>query len=373
MARADAASRALRALIRDYYIENFGPAPQGEAWELDLKIKVDPADNWALTFTPSLPQQLLPRMEALEAEQEIYQSGRVYCFRCETSDCEHAQPRASREIFEGYDQLGCPRWMELTQYLLDQGDERIHLLFGEKPGMISRQVRGRDLRERQLASFGKASKTYALLGQLIAGYFPLPGKGPGTHDFLAFTFQAVEVRSRSGQPRLELNTLYHLPDHLELGDLLAEYAWVRRARDAARNALDKITARVTLGKEGREPMKAVPDILRKLGAELERGKRQSRRQTQHARERKQIQRPVDKAMADLSQARPERMYWDVKTKAVVVWAERGRCHIFSDQGKHVTSFVIEPDAVRIRLKKRRWTALEADRRLAFMEAVGNVG
>ena len=113
-------------------------------------------------------------------------------------------------------------------------------------------------------------------------------------------------------------------------------------------------------------MEKVAPILGRLASAIQRGDRRGRRQTEHAKQRKTIQRPIDKAMADLRKANPERMFRDLKTKAIAVWGNKGRCHIFNDNGKHVTSFTIHGEAVALRLRKKRWAQLETAQARDFL-------
>lgn len=366
-ARIEAATRALRALIRDAFVARYGPKASLAPLDMQLKLTVDPAADWSVAFAPDLLEQLLPHFETLEADRDVYRAGRVHCFRCERSDCDHSRPRQSREVFAGYDPLGSPCWQELAPFLLERGDERVEQLYGARPGLIALQLRGRELKERQLAAFGKSSKTYGLLGQVVVGYLPL-SRGEG--ELLALTFQAVEVRDRQGAPRVELNTLCGLPAAQELAEALVDrQRYVLEARAIALDALAKLNREMAAlpPLKARDQMRIVPEILRRLVTELERGKRLGARRTDHAVDRQELlARPVDKAMADLREAKPDRFYLDAKTQTIVVHADKGRCHVFSESGRHVTSFVIQTEAVRHRLRKRRWVDLAQEQRLAFL-------
>ena len=369
--RIDAALRALRAVIRDTYQDQYGHLVGAGSWELEFKLRIDPSADWNVSFHPLLEEQLLAQLEQAEARSDVYIPGRAYCFRCETSTCLHAVPSSPQQIFENYDPLGSPRWRDLAQHLIDHGDERMEQLYGPRPSLLSCYVRGRDLRDQQLAAFGKASKTYALLGQIIAGYIPFARPGGEDQDALALTFQAVQIKNRQGRSRVELNTLAALPEQLALSDLLADQlAFVGRALKIATEAFQRINHKLEVRPVAEAPdlLRQVPGLLRRLGSDLERGQRQHQRQTQHARERRQIQRPVDKAMADLRLARQDRVFFDDRTKAIVLHAEKGRCHVFNEDGRHVTSFVIPMESVRQRLSRKRWLFIEKDAFARFMKA-----
>lgn len=367
--QAEAVSRSLRALIRDTYKGHFGNPEEAGEWSFDIKVKMDPQQGYALNFDPPLPQQLLDQMQFNEAACNVYQPGRVFCFRCETSECNHAVPSSPLEVFKGYDQVGQPHWSEMAQLMLDLGDERVDLLFGDRPRPMARLIFGRDLRARQLAQFGRASKTYALLGQVIAGYF----RTGRDHERLAITFQVVEVRDKHGRWSLELNTICQTPQGVELDDLAAErFAWMGTARKQAREELHVLEQKVgeSNGRK-RKDLARVPEILRKLAADLERGRRQRDRRTDHARDRARHDRPIDKAMSDLQGASLERMYLDLKTSTIILRGDKGRCHVFNESGRHVTSFVIKGESVQSRLRKRRWTELQRDQFQRFMDNVAS--
>ncbi|MDJ0838452.1 MAG: hypothetical protein QNK37_18190 [Acidobacteriota bacterium] len=369
-ARIDTLANALRALIRDTFVERFGHGSETGPMELDFKVSIDPNANWDLRFETPLVEQLKPQLERQEAEHGAFREGSVYCYRCESAACAHSRPGTPLEVFHGYDQLGCPLWAELTQVLLDAGDEGVGELFGPKPKLITRQVRGRDLIARQLTSFGRGSKTFSLMGQIITGYLHWPGLS-GENERLAISFQAVQHHDVRGNLTLALNRVCKLPDDVEFSELVAHhFPWVKRAESNARDALKKLTDRLNNLAPGENQgtfLARVPEVLRRFSGDLAQGERQARRQTNHARDRRRIQRPVDMAMADLRKARPGHMYLDQKTQAIVLCGNKGRCHIFNENGRHVTSFVIQPDAVELRLRKRRWSRLEPERMHNFLQ------
>jgi hypothetical protein len=112
--------------------------------------------------------------------------------------------------------------------------------------------------------------------------------------------------------------------------------------------------------EGRELLRQVPGILRRLADCLERGGRQGQRRTHHAERRREDQRPVQKALEDAREARPDALFYDLKAHTFIVTGPRGRTHAFNAQGRHVTSFQIRPGAVEFRLRTERWRSATAD-------------
>ena len=372
--RSVAAENALRAFIRECYRDRFGHVVDDRALDLNLKIRAFPGRNWGLEFEPSLSEQILPQIERIEAARDVFKQGRVYCFRCRESECVHGLPDSPLDVFCGYDPLGSPQWKELTQALLDLRDERVDGLFGRQPKILARFIKGRELHARQLGPFGKSSKTYALIGQVIAGYFKLKRDHQDTAR-MAVTIQAVEVTDRRGRIGLQLNTVCKAPSGVILGEDDSEaYGWLKQVQERSKKALTKIEKNLASAKKngGEAAFETkICDLMRKLGRDLERGQRRSERRTQHAKDRDQMARPVHKAMSDLMKSRPDQVFFDEKTKGVILWGNKGRCHVFSERGRHVTSFVIHAKAVQTRLRKKRWRSLEPDRYSRFMERFRN--
>ncbi|MBN1672486.1 MAG: hypothetical protein JXR37_15705 [Kiritimatiellae bacterium] len=375
--REKAASDALRALVRDLYTDRFGvPRPGGEM-PLTLSVSVDPTAGWALTFVPPAQEQILPQLEDIQASRDVFQPGRVYCFRCDSAQCGHARPPNALAVFARYDSSGVPQWLELAQVLVEGKDERVDSLFAKRPRAVSLFQTGTLLRKEQLTSFGRASKTYALLGQVAAGYFHLtPGLCAGTEDGrLALTFQAVEFRTGNGRVRLRLNTVCRPPAGRALQDLFAEgwAPWLKRVIERAERALHNIERRAEAARaQGdaagvRTVMKEIPRLLGRLSASLERGDRQTRRRTHHAEQRRQQRRPVRDAVADLADAGPESVFCDERNETVVVCAGGKRAHVFNREGRHVTSFGIRPDAVALRVQRHRWKPMPAEDVAAFKQ------
>ncbi len=54
---------------------------------------------------------------------------------------------------------------------------------------------------------------------------------------------------------------------------------------------------------------------------------------------------------------------------MVVIGKKGRVHVFSREGKHVTSVVMTPQATRDRQKAGKWRAAEPEERGSFREAI----
>ena len=106
-----------------------------------------------------------------------------------------------------------------------------------------------------------------------------------------------------------------------------------------------------------------------MAENLERGDRQSQRRTKHAEERREDRRPVSKAMDDVRAATPEKLFYDERSQALVVVGEKGRAHVFNDEGRHVTSFTLKQDGIDFRLRNKRWRIANPGEWEAFRTAI----
>jgi len=360
--RIKAAQDVIRTTIRDLYLSHFseGAVPLTEL-DVNLSLRVQPGTDWKTDFDPPLMEQLIPQLAGAEAARDVFVAGHVYCFRCTSSGCEHSNPPSPLHVFKGYDATGRPEWQEFAQTLIDERHERVDQLYLKPPRLVACFQFGRALKGRQLTSFGKASLSYSILGQVVAGYFQLKDQR------LAITLQVVEGRTKSGELSLKLNPISHALD----GGFLIEWlsadgsASLFRVIQIAERELSRIE-QVVMGaraardhERGNREMGRIPGVLSRLAEGLERGDRQGERRTRHVEERRHDQRPVHKAMEDAASAAISSCYYDEKAGTYIVVAERGRTHAFNNKGRHVTSFMIKTGAVEFRLRTRRWRPVEA--------------
>ena len=379
--RARAALDALRTLVRDLYADRYGVAPASlPPLELNLRFTADPARNWELSFDPGVAEQLGPQFDDAQAALDVYQRGRVYCFRCETAACTHARPENQLCVFAGYDATGRPGWSELAQALVVAREPRVDQLFAERPRVVAALQLGSALRGDQLAAFGRSSKTYAVLAQVVAGYFPaLPDAGadPAQPGRVAITAQVVEARGPGGRVRLHLNVLAGLPDEAGVEEWLAAgwepglgraVAVARRVVEAMERQLEALRAAGRM-EDARAVLQRVPLVLRRFAENVERGDRQGQRRTRHAEERRQERRPVHKALDDARAVTAERLFYDERAQTFMVSGGKHRTHAFNRAGRHVTSFVLPPAALAQRMRSRRWRPVTAEELALFRDAL----
>ena len=360
--RQQQALDVLRTLIRDRYLERFGREPTQHvriSFSLDLALTL--GTDWALDFEHPALDQIDRFLEDAEATHQSYVFGRVYDFRQESASAEGCIPPDTRSVFAGYNSFGVPQWMELPQLLLRQEDTRVAELYAKPPCLLATPLAGKDLTRELLTSFGRGSKTYAILGQVVAGYFKAPEQSEWRGERIAMTLQAVEGRDKQNQPQLLMNRLCAIPPdtlnnwftdgwmpgtHEAL--LRGEYE-LRQIQDRylrARNGNNRASISKILG--------GIPSLMRRMASAMERAGRQTQRRTRHAQQRRQEKRPVAKAIEDASQAKREHIFLDLKSNAWIACGPHGRTHAFNEDGKLVTSFTLKPGGEQFRIRTRRW-------------------
>ncbi|NCC49675.1 MAG: hypothetical protein EOM20_00530 [Spartobacteria bacterium] len=374
--REQAVVDALRTLMRDLYLEKFGKAPAREKQiPLALHMTLRASEEWQLDVSPSMRDQIGAALEDAEAECNLYTPGHVYDFYTEQAGSAASVPPSALSVFKGFNSMGVPQWQDLSQMFLDAGDERISDLYAKPPRVLAALQYGKELTTEQLSTFGKSSKTYAVLAQVVAGYFMLPADAqhPQQERRLALTFQVVESRDPARHVKLHLNVLSYLPWE-RLQELFAD-GWepgIGRACQLVRHELMNLEKKVNhLRHEGRlidasRALKRIPAVMRQLVVSLERTDRQARRRTQHSEERRK-ERPTHKALEDARCATPQQLFFDIKSDAWIACGDHGRAHVFSLDGKHVTSFILKPDSIAFRVRTNRWRDMTPEEISTFQQ------
>ncbi len=338
-----------------------GP-PAAEPFDLTVSLRLDPGQDWkpVAPHTPLL-RQVQQALDDRATVLDAFQPGRIYCYRARTAWCAEAVPPRPSAVFAGYSSTGMPVWQDLHQYLLDAGDERVDALFAAPPRLLSRVTAGRDLKRAMLPGLGKASRSYNVLGQVVAGYFTAPATDD-PRDTMAVTVQIVECRGAGGVFRLELNVIGVAPDGVAahvLNDYGALPALERACRPVERDLrrveelVRTLPADAPLSERTRV-LSCVPALLTRLAGLLEQDAGQAVRRTRHAVQRRDDARPVQCAVEDVRTAPDERVLWDDVHQTCVVRGPRSRIHVFTADARHVTSFSVRPDQVQRRMRTRMW-------------------
>jgi hypothetical protein len=107
-------------------------------------------------------------------------------------------------------------------------------------------------------------------------------------------------------------------------------------------------------------------LLNEFAQKLEGRTRNTGRRTQHGLERTEGgQRPTSRAFPDAGEASDDDILWDLDQNTVVVLGGKGRVHVFTPQGKHVTSVMMQGSAIDRRRHMGRWRLAEPEERGEF--------
>ncbi len=369
MTRAEEAYRLILDLYRDL-VKSSGNEKGGPASE-PFFISFDP-DGDAEAFARRLIDTLLARSRG-GGEKVFFAEGRVYCYNCESAACEHSVPPDHLSVFAGYTPTGFPAWSEFFSVLLGRrdpsshgrGDSRIDGLINDPPEVVAFCQGPDDLKAEQLRAFGKESALYEIAGQVVAGYLPLRGGGAVR---VAVTAQAVRTLD-NGWSRLRLNLVGRVPDFVGRvpgtagrASSLVDFLKLEPDRElwglfaSADRRLRDLGGRKRAG--GRNA--PVRPVLTRLARGIESLYRRRRRRTRHALERGGERRAVGLALKDMEKAHPDRVFFDEREGTFIVVGPRWRIHVFTRNGKHVTSLVMNRDGVRKRIDTRRWRYVTKD-------------
>ncbi len=355
--RARRIEAELQALAAELARKRFGARDWAGSLELPLTLDPDGPGGWRVAGD-GLLSALEHALRESAAVASPYRSGRIYCFRCDSAACAHAAPASSNEVFVGYGQTGLPLWEDFAQALLADGHPGVEQLYEGGRKLVARFEEGSTLKDRQLPAFGQSSKTHDVLCQVSAGWFASNGR----QERLALTLLAVEHRGPHGEVRLDLNIVGRPTAHGDVATVLGGILDERHAAAirGARSALHGLQTRLLADDARQDPkvrdevLGRVPAVLRKLERVLGATERRRERRTNHVEERRKQQRPVQSARREALKARPETTLVDQHEGTLVVLGKRGRVHVFSPEGRHVTSLSLEPDAVDRRIRRERW-------------------
>ncbi len=348
--------------------EGFRPDPTTADLSVILPVSVrlgPAADTSQGAFLAEARRRVVDAVRGLGT----FRNGRVYCFHCKRPDCEHSAPADPANVFCGFTTGGRPVFRAFPDVLMDRGDPRVELLYATPPAVAALVLGEREFPEEYLSGFSRDDFTYRVRGQVVCGFLPPPLGGPGDAR-RALTVQIVETRGPGPGRRLRLNVIGVRPD--DLADAMS-----RAGREAGpARALARMFAAVSnrldaLGRRARDlERRGFPDgldegagpVLTHLRADLERLFRAASRRTRHAEERHGSRvRPTGQALRDAVEAPPGRVLHDTRRNTVVVLGPRGRTHVFTWDGRHVTSLVLTPAEVERRFGQARWRPLDPEK------------
>ncbi len=345
--------------------EGFRQEPPSPEMSLTLPVPVhiggSPPDPQA--FLSEAQRQILEAIRGLGT----FRQGHVYCFQCQKPDCDHSAPRDPSEVFCGYSTGGRPVFKGFANLLTERNDPRVELLYASPPVVAALVLSEQDLSGEYLSGFSREDFAYRVRGEVVCGLLPAP-LGGSKDTRAALTVQVVETRGPGPTRRLRLNVIGVQPD--DLADAMSGAGREAGPARALARMFQAAQARLdALGRRARDlRRRGFPDgldegvgpVLTHLRADIERLFRAASRRTRHAEERHGSgSRPTGQAVRDAMEAPIEKVLLDTRRETVVVLGPRGRTHVFTWNGRLVTSLVLTPAEVERRFGQARWRPLDA--------------
>lgn len=368
-----------RTIAEEYGLARGEPFPV-PAVQLPMRVALDtrPAPETQRERANELVESYRDRiLEGLTAHK-AFRMGRVYCFQCDAPDCIHAVPGDPVETFVGYTPTGKPSWSGFPNVLLARGFERVDRLYGDHPEIVALVQMAEELTGDLLPGFGSGSLAYNVQGQIVLGLIPEKLRlNAGGGDRVALTVQVVESRTGSDRTRLRLNvlglTIDQIAEAADLGPVRSVAARLAESLRVARQRLHSLGRQVEMReRRGNDTDigKQTGPLLHQLRGELERIFKVRQERTRHAREHhEEGRRPIGQALTDARRASDERLLLDERNKTVVVLGPKSRAHVFSMEGKHVTSLQLDPGELDRKVGKRRWRPLALEDVARFRETI----
>jgi len=325
--------------------------------DLHLRLSLRGPHAGPEVFAADLRRALESVVDDAVEQAAAFRPGDAFCHRCGKAACPHAAPPSARHVFVGYGPTGLPRFEDFAQRCLDLHHPDVDRLYADPPAFLTFVEGGRALNRDLVLAF--AAPRCQLLGQVVAGFWPVRVLDREGRGVLALTFQAMATRRSDGTRRLGLNVLGRTPGGEDLS-LLFE-----RQRDlpwqAAVRWAQAALARVDEGTEDR-----VRGILEGLARRLSRDRRARVRRTAHAEERHAAgDRPTRQAVVDVREARKETVLVDERSGTLVVLGARGRTHFFSPEGRLVSSVRYSREAIERKRRLGVWREARADEAAAL--------
>lgn len=339
------------------HIEGVDPLSMPRYLELNLRIPLD-GGNDVRHAAGTAVEQITQRVREVREHEKALRPGAVYSYFADSSHAEGCRPTEPRQVFDGYTSTGKPIFSDFVTMAIERKDPQIEQLLAGEEIVLTRVTQGRVLRTQQLAEFGGNSPVYKILGQVDAGLFRVLGAA----GRCAFSFQLLRGTTLEGRIRLRLHAVGAV-DPMDLADPALMQILNRFQRHLDVEAL-RLQGMLQNGEVDEEAF--VLPMLREFADRLQSRTKSAGRRTQHGLERSEEgQRPTSRAYPDAGEASDDAILWDLDQNTIIVLGGKGRVHVFTPHGKHVTSVMMQGQAIERRQHMGRWRLAEPEERGEF--------
>ncbi|MCD4653530.1 hypothetical protein K8T06_06305, partial [bacterium] len=193
-------------------------------------------------------------------------------------------------------------------------------------------------------------------------------------DHIALSIQAVEHKPTSCHIALDLNTVCSLNIN-NIMDYFADGPFhpIHRAFFKASKRIKNIELEINNAKSDQQAvarkkyMPMIPSILNEIRLEILRINHRYQRRTIHADKRINDNRPVSRAIKDLMKIDSEFILEDPRNQTILAPGKNNRWHVFSQDGRLVTSLFLEKEQVLSRVVRKRWRKPDSEKLGAFIQ------
>ncbi|MFQ5507293.1 MAG: hypothetical protein ACE5F1_21205 [Planctomycetota bacterium] len=334
---------------------------ESNVFELTLKIPLRKSEIREVAYRHA--HELRARLESEVMANGLLVPGRSWCFNSQSFDSQYSRPEDPRQVLVGYGLEGRPRFADLVTLAIERKHEAVEQLLAGKEGAVSFVEPGEKITEGVRPAFDPDQAPHRLLAQAMIGLFASAEEGRR----VALTIQVLTRDAQDGNVHLLAHPVCAI-DLLDLPD--ASTARILKGFQQKMNLLAKqLSGKIAAGEEV-DATEAVLPELRDLVHRLSQDARNRARKTTHAREREsQGKRPTQLAFPEARSARDHHLYRDNEEGTVIVIGKKGRVHVFSPDGRHVTTVVMSPSSVRQRVSAGRWREAEPAERGSFRDAI----
>lgn len=354
MIATEALAEMAQQLLR---IEGVDPLAMPRYLELNLRVPLD-GGNDVRHAAGTAVEQICRRLREVREHEKALRPGAVYSYFAGSSHADGCRPTEPRHVFDGYSSTGKPNFSDFVTMAIERKDPNIDRLLAGEDVILTRVTMGRVLRTQQLAEFGGNSPVFKILGQVDAGLFRVLGAA----GKCAFSFQLLRGTTLEGRVRLRLHAVGAV-DPMDLADPALMQILSRFQRQLDAEAL-RLQGQSQQGEVDEEAF--VLPLLNDLARQLQSRTRSAGRRTQHGLERSEEgQRPTSRAYPDAGEASDDSILWDLDQGTIVVLGGKGRVHVFTPHGKHVTSVMMQGSAIERRRHMGRWRLAEPEERGEF--------
>jgi len=300
----------------------------------------------------------------------------LWCFQCRTFGCHHSQPDSPSHIFSGYSATGKPMWEAFIDACIRLKPDGMDALFGEKPIPLAMVLQARDLNEERLPEFVGQKEVPEFCGQVVAGLVPTDlWTHKGNPDRTVLSVQLFK-RSIGHTYEYQMNlmglTKRELLDAAVTGGRRSKADLVSQVIQRTQRRLRGVKGELaTLSGSTEMRHEAFVDrVLAQLRSDISQICRSGTLRTKHAEKRhKGGERPTGTAFSDALTAGIEKTLFDVRHKTYVILGRNQRAHVFSPQGRHVTSLRLQKGEIERKLQRHRWRAVSRQEHEKFIQVL----